>query len=704
MSPLVRSVGLRRGTFSPPFDPPTPVALDSFTDADDTLLTDHTPDLGPGWTVSGDGEWTIQGNRLTADNDNSNAIMDLGVTDTNVQITEGTAPGNSYGLILRYVDQDNNWQLQHRPRQPDIVIVEVTGGTATVRATAPAPDSAGGRLAFKVEGNVFTGYIDGVQLVTYTSSQHNTATKHGIRIGTQNAAEPNMPFYDDFSAGDDIANSATGWQVGALPDYLHWDTFSDTNAKALNDHRPDAGSTYRSMEYITSAPGAPGGGTVDGGRLKLATNNSGHYVNVGKADVDISFDWVLDASAAIAQSNSIVLRYTSDGNEYLIACVKDTSLIRILKIQSDSVTVVQDTAFSFTAGETYNIRVVASGSTITVYVDDVEVVEVTSQTFNQTATRHGLLRNNGHDNTRMDNFLIKSASGGDAVDPGLTFQPHAGNPIFDSSVDSAIAGNFLYWSVIKASDHIGSPIDNYYAYYSTDHSGNDIYLATAPSPLGPWTEQGQLSGLTGETPLVIWDAANSRYNMYFHGGSPQQTSLATSTDGENWTVQGVAMPASAVSGSFTKHTGYANVWVESGTWHAYTLAADAGGVWAYWTSADGASWTLQSQALDPFAPARHHDMIGHTNGRWFDHDGKRWFITNDRSQVSGGGSADAVPVLLLKGDDYLSLRTPSVDAFMDGLPFQTDWGIHGAYVEAGSLYVYYRDGGSRLMVAVAELA
>src|SRR5437660_6077806 len=42
-------------------DPPTSYANDTFTDANGTVLTSHTPDSGPSWSIqSNPSQWTIQ--------------------------------------------------------------------------------------------------------------------------------------------------------------------------------------------------------------------------------------------------------------------------------------------------------------------------------------------------------------------------------------------------------------------------------------------------------------------------------------------------------------------------------------------------------------------------------------------------------------------------------------------------------------------
>jgi hypothetical protein len=110
----------------------------------------------------------------------------------------------------------------------------------------------------------------------------------------------------------------------------------------------------------------------------------------------------------------------------------------------------------------------------------------------------------------------------------------------------------VYWPwVIRATDRLTSPIDKFYMYYSTDHDAGagGIWLATAPTPEGPWTVYGLVytdaGGGQSETPSVVWDRENSRYCMMYQiqaavtngtaARGVQSTVACYSTNGINWT-------------------------------------------------------------------------------------------------------------------------------------------------------------------------
>ena len=104
----------------------------------------------------------------------------------------------------------------------------------------------------------------------------------------------------------------------------------------------------------------------------------------------------------------------------------------------------------------------------------------------------------------------------------------------------------------------GAPIDRYYLYYSPHDNPGGMYLSTAPTLDGPWTEYDGTPGMTPGTVMdfawagaqssivnsgyekhisgcqVMWNEVQNKFIMYFHG--PNEVShYATSDDLINWT-------------------------------------------------------------------------------------------------------------------------------------------------------------------------
>lgn len=147
----------------------------------------------------------------------------------------------------------------------------------------------------------------------------------------------------------------------------------------------------------------------------------------------------------------------------------------------------------------------------------------------------------------------------------------------------------IFWAcVIKTTDHITNPINQYYMYISSDHSSGagGIGLLTGPTPVGPWTWFGVVytdvfSGTQTETPSIIWDDQNNRYIMFYQqqtvsGANGQQSTLsAISTDGITWTRQAQATFINDVPGATLQHgdghTGYFFPFRDDTGWMGYSL-------------------------------------------------------------------------------------------------------------------------------------
>jgi len=103
-----------------------------------------------------------------------------------------------------------------------------------------------------------------------------------------------------------------------------------------------------------------------------------------------------------------------------------------------------------------------------------------------------------------------------------------------------------------------TPIDRYYLFYSPHENPGGMYLSTAPTLDGPWTEYDGTQGMSAGTVIdynwavtqsdiikngaenhisacqVVWNEVQDKYIMYFHGPNTT-THYATSDDLVNWT-------------------------------------------------------------------------------------------------------------------------------------------------------------------------
>lgn len=195
-----------RAPISPPFPSQaatvTALFYDTFTGADGTLLTAHTPNvdaLGGGWVRYGDGSINIVGNR-------ANILTPVGIYAFNVGIANVTYRGicsatgsGAFRFIARLSNVSNYWQIGASPTGQFPSIVEVNAGVATLRAqgsgNAMTPPFSFQLIASgnTLSASFFNGII--TNSVSYSSATfNNTATRFGIR---GDEAGVNGPKYDD---------------------------------------------------------------------------------------------------------------------------------------------------------------------------------------------------------------------------------------------------------------------------------------------------------------------------------------------------------------------------------------------------------------------------------------------------------------------------------------------------------------------------
>lgn len=165
-----------------------PVVLDTFTDADSTSLDLHTMDIGTGWTEAL-GEFIITTNKVRV----SPTTIGIAVTDTSkadVLIVADVDIGGDgairkTGLIARYLDNNNYWEITYLPSSDTFAIKEVNTGTPTTRASTTIVGLSNVTAQFTIicDGQTITAFIDGANKISYSSATLNeTNTKHGIYL------------------------------------------------------------------------------------------------------------------------------------------------------------------------------------------------------------------------------------------------------------------------------------------------------------------------------------------------------------------------------------------------------------------------------------------------------------------------------------------------------------------------------------------
>lgn len=155
---------------------------DSFTAANGTNLNGRTPDVentpGNAWMAVVQ-NWSIISNRARGTNYiTSVMVIECGAANGTITMPMSRG-GNENGIVARYVDASNYWYINHNSGA-GFCITEVTGGIETTRAAIGDTSITVVTCTVVLNGNSITANWNGHNL-SYTSSNHASATKHGIR-------------------------------------------------------------------------------------------------------------------------------------------------------------------------------------------------------------------------------------------------------------------------------------------------------------------------------------------------------------------------------------------------------------------------------------------------------------------------------------------------------------------------------------------
>lgn len=170
---------------------PTTQFYDTFTDANGTLLTAHTPDIdvvGGGWAKNG-GAIQIFGNQADPSGDGVAwawvlSSADCGVSDCTLRcdIYGGYAiSAEVEGLRARYTNNSNFWAIGLDRSGSLFKIAEINAGVSTVRASAAFVPGYPHALEAILSGTTITAHMDGGNEISYAAAVLNSgATRHGI--------------------------------------------------------------------------------------------------------------------------------------------------------------------------------------------------------------------------------------------------------------------------------------------------------------------------------------------------------------------------------------------------------------------------------------------------------------------------------------------------------------------------------------------
>lgn len=135
-------------------------------------------------------------------------------------------------------------------------------------------------------------------------------------------------------------------------------------------------------------------------------------VDSGISDASVSV--TVESYTTGSNQNSVTFRFTGTSAYFWFFTDTSANAIKIYRTNGSSTIIASTTpsAAGVSLTAPYTMKASFNGSTITCYINDVQVLTVTD-TFNQTATKHGIQNWSG--NTYFDNFQIEDFSSGGYV-------------------------------------------------------------------------------------------------------------------------------------------------------------------------------------------------------------------------------------------------------------------------------------------------
>jgi len=208
------------------------VLQDTFTDTNSVSLDAHTMDVGAGWTEH-TGAWEIQSNAARGPDSTADALASADAGEADVTITvDVNVPNNStyaLGPAGRVVDANNYWTAYAERAEgvSYLRIVEYTSGSPTIRAEdtfAVNPAGSTITITLALSGTSLTATASTGETCNYTSSQHQSATRHGLWSYT--AFGLALGSFDNFEVDDGGGGGGTGTTIGALTTSVEYNSMA----------------------------------------------------------------------------------------------------------------------------------------------------------------------------------------------------------------------------------------------------------------------------------------------------------------------------------------------------------------------------------------------------------------------------------------------------------------------------------------------
>jgi hypothetical protein len=373
--PLLAGLALFRvGVQEAPPPPAESEIYDSFDRPDSPTL--GVADSGHPWQVLY-GTAGISGGRAFSPSGTwgSRAVVESYRSDGRVEARMSEHAGGNFGLQIRADAAGNGLAVVPDVSNGILNVYRIQQGATSLLAWTYAQGLANGALiAAEFSGETIRVFVNGVLRMTTASTFGQTATKHGLWLGSSNARA------DDFRCSAGVAVPVPGIS----------DDFNRANSDVLG--MTTSGHVWE-LQY--------GGVGISNGQAYAPAGIWGSWavVETSRADGRVQARMINGGGGTFG----IVVRADTAGNALVIAPDVPNRILNVYQLRSGRMTLLTWTHAPVDASSTLAVEL--SGSTLRVFVNGVLSMTVTN-TPNETATRHGIWF--GSSTARADDFRFDS--------------------------------------------------------------------------------------------------------------------------------------------------------------------------------------------------------------------------------------------------------------------------------------------------------
>ncbi|MFQ5509345.1 MAG: sialate O-acetylesterase [Leptospirillia bacterium] len=412
---------------------------DKFTEASDTNLDAHTPDIGTGWTKHSVGTGVIQ---AKAANDRAECnttaspgqywtdapsttdyvvVADITIVDETDASNgaglwarfepESTYPGALHGYLLRSRQGSNVWQLYQifngTSTLLDTIAETFPAATTTFEVKLDTRVVAGNvEIRVKIDGVPQTWVTAGSTVLTDSSASKITATH---RAGLWQRGTATDVYVDNFHI------------IELSPTAYIQDTFTNRVTANLHDLTPEIGTAWvRNTAFGATLQVDAANDYVDAS----ITSGGVTYATPAPptANYTVKGDLVMNSTGAATGAGCCVRIAGSTKDGYLLRSKQSTSQWILGRYNSGVWTTLDTVSFTFTAGNTYAFELAVSTNgggdvEFTLTVDSVLKTWVTSGTTTATDSSVDKVTSIGYaavwahtgNDAGVDNFIVEAA-------------------------------------------------------------------------------------------------------------------------------------------------------------------------------------------------------------------------------------------------------------------------------------------------------